>query len=106
MNAARLHLLLYVFLSAGVLVHTFDPFSYFYNYFRHEGCDPDWIVFNATGENVQLEGFFSLSVEFCFEREKVKRRRPCDVHCLRSKFSGRSERVTRAFFSVKTEMGE
>ncbi|XP_077945050.1 torsin-1A-like [Gasterosteus aculeatus] len=55
MNAARLHLLLHVFLSAGVLVHTFDPFSYFYNYFRHEGCDPDWIVFNATGLQLDLQ---------------------------------------------------
>nr|XP_040053236.1 torsin-1A-like [Gasterosteus aculeatus aculeatus] len=69
MNAARLHLLLHVFLSAGVLVRAFDPFTVtsslfgisaalgrtIYDYFRHKGCDPESIVFNATGLQLDLQ---------------------------------------------------
>ncbi|XP_068562715.1 torsin family 1 isoform X2 [Cebidichthys violaceus] len=68
MNAARLYLSLHVFLSAGVLVHTFEPISTtvfigvglgtlgrtIYNYL-HESCDSKWIAFNETGLEVDLE---------------------------------------------------
>ncbi|XP_037340748.2 torsin-1A-like [Pungitius pungitius] len=55
MNAARLHLLLHVFLSAGVLVHAFDPFGIFCKYFTEECCDPEMIVVNAKGLQVDVQ---------------------------------------------------
>uniref|UniRef100_UPI0037E7D79B torsin-1A-like isoform X2 n=1 Tax=Semicossyphus pulcher TaxID=241346 RepID=UPI0037E7D79B len=67
MKAAHLCLLLHVFLTASVLVHTFDPLTTtvvlgigatlgrtIYNYL-HESCDPKWITFNATGLQADLE---------------------------------------------------
>ncbi|TNN32301.1 Torsin-1B [Liparis tanakae] len=61
MKATRVYLLLHVLLSAGVLVHSFEPvtttlFGFglaavgrtIYNYL-HESCGPHWIHFNATG---------------------------------------------------------
>ncbi|XP_034403511.1 torsin-1B-like isoform X2 [Cyclopterus lumpus] len=68
MNATRLFLLLHVFLSAAVLVHAFDPITTttvigiglaslgrtIYKYL-HESCGPNWIAFNATGLQVDLE---------------------------------------------------
>ncbi|XP_029301285.1 torsin-1A-like [Cottoperca gobio] len=66
MKATHLYLLLQVFLSASVLVHTFDPFTTvlavgvgatlgrtIYKYL-HESCDPKWIAFDATGLQVDL----------------------------------------------------
>uniref|UniRef100_A0A3Q3MM34 Torsin n=1 Tax=Mastacembelus armatus TaxID=205130 RepID=A0A3Q3MM34_9TELE len=63
----RLHLFLHVFLTAGVLVNTFDPITTtvfvgvgaalgrtIYNYF-HESCDAKWIGFNATGLEADLQ---------------------------------------------------
>ena len=67
MKAAHLYLLLHVFASVSLLVHTFEPVSItvalgvgaaalgrtIYNYL-HESCDAKWIGFNATGERVHL----------------------------------------------------
>ncbi|XP_056289032.1 torsin family 1 isoform X2 [Pseudoliparis swirei] len=67
MKATRVYLLLHVLLSAGVLVHSFEPvtttlFGFglaavgraIYNYL-HESCGPKWIHFNATGLQADLE---------------------------------------------------
>lgn len=65
MKTMQLYLFLYIFTTAIVLVHTFDPFTTsvvvslgaalgrtIYNYL-HERCDSKWIAFNATGKRVQ-----------------------------------------------------
>lgn len=63
MKAIHLYLLLHVFSTVGVLVHTLDPITTtvvvgfgatlgrtIWNYL-HESCDSKWIAFNATGEH-------------------------------------------------------
>ncbi|TNN44234.1 Torsin-1A [Liparis tanakae] len=69
MKATRVYLLLHVLLSAGVLVHSFEPVTTtlfglglglaavggpIYHYL-HESCSPRWIHFNPRGLQADLE---------------------------------------------------
>ncbi|KAM9735722.1 torsin family 1 isoform 2-T2 [Menidia menidia] len=67
MKLAYVYLLLHIFMTVGVLVNGFDPFTTtvavglcatvgrtIYNHF-HESCEPKWMTYNSTGLRTDLE---------------------------------------------------